>query len=274
MLLTLVQQVRAPVRRPSQASLAIDFENLASSCNFAEGIPLTDEYSASGVSFSGPGFGALNGGVPLDVCALSSGAFPPLGNASVAGSGFLGFSTIHTFNGRTGKPIAPETVRFDVRTTNFVISLAGIDGHSVTVDMWSGPLNSFNDGGVLLHSVNLVMTHQLQSFDLVDENDLFIDCVRRLEIASPAKMFLLDNLRFDISSTDDAVCVDDPAIAERAAADASSSTLAGTSTGASSRRRRADIWITTLATFGSICSLWIMREWTLSRGKVFIRPRA
>lgn len=211
----------AAVRRPSLGSFKLDFEDLASGrCQYEEAVPIAMEYAALNVKFEGPGFGGLNGGVALDACALSSGKFPPLGNDSFAGKGFLGFSALHVFHGRPGKAIAPETLRFDVRMTNIVISFAGIGGHSVAVRLWSGPQNSFNDGGVLLQSFTLQMTAELQSFELVDENDLFVDCVRRIEIDSPAKMFVIDDLQYEVSATGDDVCVDDPAIAEQAAEDA------------------------------------------------------
>ena len=123
------------------------------------------------------------------------------------------------FNAAAGKPIAPETVRFAVRMTNVVASFAGIDGHDVTVTLWSGPSTSYNDAGSLLRTITLPMTSSLQALNLVDENDIFVDCVRRIEISSAAKMFVLDDLRYDLSAADDSVCADDPAIAKAAAAE-------------------------------------------------------
>lgn len=219
----------AAVRRPSSGAFLLDFEDLtAGTCQFSQGIPISDEYASSSVGFVGPGFGGMNGGVPMDGCALSAGGFPPLGNDSFAGSGFLGFSTVHTFTGgRTGKAIAPETVRFDSRMTNIVASFAGIDNHNVHIELWSGPGNSYNDGGVLLQSFELPMLGRLQAYNLVDENDIFVDCVRRMEISSPAKMFVLDNLEYALSAAGDEICVNDPAIAEAAAEAALQAALDG-----------------------------------------------
>jgi len=173
----------AAVRRPSSQPHAIAFEGVSTHCDFADGVPLSSEYEALHlVKFEGPGFGALNGGVPMHACTLWHGAFPPLGNDSFAGSGFLGFSTLHAFHERTGKPISPETIRFDVRMTNLVASFAAVDGHAVTVELWSGAGLSFNDNGVLLKTFLLPTSAEMQSFNLVDENDIFVDCVRRMEV--------------------------------------------------------------------------------------------
>ena len=157
-LLALLDFAVAVVKRPSQLTHHLDFEGLSTTCDFsAAPAILKDEYTTRLVTFSGPGFGGLNGGVAMDRCALSSGNFPPLNNASVAGTGFLGFSTLHAFVGRTGKPISPETVRFDVRMTNILASFSGLDGHSVTIELWSGPGDSFDDEGELLQANALSM---------------------------------------------------------------------------------------------------------------------
>lgn len=210
-LLALLDFAVAVVKRPSQLTHHLDFEGLSTTCDFsAAPAILKDEYTTRLVTFSGPGFGGLNGGVAMDRCALSSGNFPPLNNASVAGTGFLGFSTLHAFVGRTGKPISPETVRFDVRMTNILASFSGLDGHSVTIELWSGPGDSFDDEGELLQTYTLPMTATLQSFKLVDEADIFVDCVRRMTFTSPSKIFILDDLRYDVSSADDGLCGAEP----------------------------------------------------------------
>ena len=168
----------AQVRRPSLGSHNVNFEGLADGsaegttriCDLSEGRPLSNEYAAKLAAFSGPGFGALNGGVPAHACSLWDGLIPPLGNHSFDGLGFLAFSTIAVFYGRTGKPIAPETIRFDVRVTNMRIAFAGIDNHDAVVELWSGAYTSYNDRGVLLRTYRLRMTENLQTFDLTDDN--------------------------------------------------------------------------------------------------------
>lgn len=204
----------ASVRRPSQPpDLIVDFEGKPQVCNFAEGNVLFDDYAASLVRFSGPGFGALNGGVIMGACALGSLAFPPLSNSSFDGSNFLGFSTLHILAGQA-KPLSPETIKFDVRMTNIVLALAGIDDKTATVELYSGPGDSFDDAGVLLHTFTLQMSAVLQRFELVDENELFVDCVRRMVIYSPAKLFVLDDLQYSVSQASDGVCKDSPSQAE------------------------------------------------------------
>ena len=92
----------AQVRRPSLGSHNVNFEGLADGsaegttriCDLSEGRPLSNEYAAKLAAFSGPGFGALNGGVPAHACSLWDGLIPPLGNHSFDGLGFLAFSTM------------------------------------------------------------------------------------------------------------------------------------------------------------------------------------
>ena len=202
---------RAPVQRPSRVSHELGFETLTTNCDFAASDKvLQDEYATRGVFFSGPGFGALNGGVAMNKCAFSSGRFPPLSNRSVSGEGFLGFSTLHVFNDRTGKPIAPETVRFDVRVTNIALGVSGLDGHTLTVELWTGPSQTFDDAGELLQSYTIPLTEELVVHQLADENDIFVDCVRRVEISSRAKMFVIDDFRFDVSAANDGICGIEP----------------------------------------------------------------
>ena len=203
----------ASVRRPSTPpELLIDFEGVAPICEISEAVVVFDEYAASLARFSGPGFGKLNGGAVLGACAFSSGAFPPLGNHSFDGSGMLGFSTLHLLTGNA-KAISPETIRFDVRVTNILLHFAGIDEKEVTVELHSGPGDSYDDAGVLLRTFTLQMSSTLQRFELIDEKELFVDCVRRLVFYSPAKIFLLDNLHYSVSAASDGVCSDSPSTA-------------------------------------------------------------
>jgi hypothetical protein len=209
------------VRRPAILTHSIGFEGLTTNCDFAAAkAPIYDEYAERDVSFSGPGFGipiAPNGGVAMDGCALWDGAFPPLGNGSFDGRGFLGFSAAHSFHERTGKPIAPETLRFDARMTNIKASFAGLDGHPVNIEVWSGPGSSYNDGGELLETFSIPMSTTLSEVELADKNGIYVDCIRRLVISSPSKIFVLDNLQYDVTSADDAICGPEPGRPEPAA---------------------------------------------------------
>ena len=99
----------ASVRRPSQQQLSIDFEGPPTQvCDFALGSVVTDQYAANLAQFAGPGYGSLNGGVVMGACALSGGAFPPLGNASFGGGSYMGFSTLHVLSTGEGQPIQIE----------------------------------------------------------------------------------------------------------------------------------------------------------------------
>ncbi len=107
LLLLLSSPAAGVVFRPSVGDRnLIDFETLTGSCTFPDGVVVREEYTALSVRFSGPGFGSLNGGVAAGRCVLASGLYPPLGNHSLDGNVFLGFSALHRLAGRTGKPIA------------------------------------------------------------------------------------------------------------------------------------------------------------------------
>ena len=87
----------------------------------------------------------------------------------------------------------------------------------------------------MLQRFTLQMSATLQRFELVDENDLFIDCVRRLEFFSTAKIFIMDNLRYAVSAASDGVCPDSPS--------ATASSAATASTAATSAATRNTVWV-------------------------------
>ena len=129
----------ASLKRPSSSKFNIDFEpedDEQLPCGFAEGTVVKEQYASKMALFSGPGYGGLNGGVQTGGCTVGTGELPPLSNESFSGLGLLGFSTLHTLSdGRTGKPVSPETVRFDVRMTNIRIALAALDGNAITIQL-------------------------------------------------------------------------------------------------------------------------------------------
>lgn len=202
------------VRRPESQSHSITFEydeviGLPSSaaCDFDAGFLVTDEYQASRrVRFSGPGFGAFNGGVLIDGCTFDADDYPPLANASLIGSRTLGFSTLHLLDGTNGKPVAPESLRFDTAVTNLRLGLAGIDDKPVTVELYDGVFDSFEDQGTLLRRLVFPLTPEMRIYELVNDNQIFVDCVRRVVISSPAKLFLLDEISYGESTATDATC--------------------------------------------------------------------
>ena len=126
----------ASLKRPSSSKFTIGFEGDALPCDISQGDVVKEQYASKMVFFSGPGFGGLNGGVRTGGCAVGRGDLPPLSNASFNGLGLLGFSTLHMLSGgRTGKPVSPEMVRFDVRMTNIRIGIAALDGNEITVEL-------------------------------------------------------------------------------------------------------------------------------------------
>ena len=133
---------------------AISFDQPNLPCDFALGDVVQEQYADKMVHFSGPGFGGLNGGVEIGGCTLGKGELPPLSNSSFAGQGFLGFSTLHMLSGgRTGKPVSPETLRFDVRMTNIRLSLAGLDGNAVTIELCAASMQRLCRRRLCLHLV-------------------------------------------------------------------------------------------------------------------------
>ena len=126
----------ASLKRPSSSKFTIGFEGDGLPCDISQGDVVKEQYASKMVFFSGPGFGGLNGGVRTGGCAVGRGDLPPLSNASFNGLGLLGFSTLHMLSGgRTGKPVSPQTVRFDVRMTNIRIGIAALDGNEITVEL-------------------------------------------------------------------------------------------------------------------------------------------
>ena len=239
------------VTRPTVgAEQTISFEGITESCDFALGAPVSNEYAVKSIHFAGPGFGALNGGVPLHKCALWSNDFPPLGNHSVHDMGFLGFSTLHSFQSTTGKPISPETIRFEVRVTNIKLWLAGIDGHAATIELWSGPDLSFDDQGELLQTFSFTMSDTLTQVKLVDAANLYIDCVKRIEIYSAAKVFVMDDLQYGFTAADDSLCGAEPGKTAPSAPPGSDS--------AASARSSSSTSAATLWAFAAAASSWLL----------------
>ena len=114
----------------------------------------------------------------------------------------MGFSTLHTLSGRVGKPVGPETIRFDAYMTNVAVGFAGLDGHPVEIEVYSGAADSYDDLGELLLKESVPLSDGLVRHELVDSQNIFVDCVRRLVISSTAKIFLLDDLEYGPSATD------------------------------------------------------------------------
>ena len=50
----------------------------------------------------------------------------------------------------------------------------------------------------------------LATFELIDERDVFVDCVRRVRFYSPAKIFIMDNFAYEVTLAGDDHCGVDP----------------------------------------------------------------
>tara|TARA_B110001452_G_scaffold99648_1_gene82618 strand:- start:980 stop:1876 length:897 start_codon:yes stop_codon:yes gene_type:complete len=228
----------ASLKRPASSEFTIDFDDVTLfteglPCDFALGNVVRDQYASMMARFSGPGFGGLNGGVAIGGCTLGTGELPPLSNSSFHGVGMLGFSTLHTLSGgRTGKPVSPETVRFDVRMTNIRIGISGLDGHAVTIELYTGAFESYDDPGELIRSYAIPVTESLAVHELIDERDVFVDCVRRVRFYSTAKIFVVDDFSYEVTLSDDDYCGLDPSRNDTTTEDISEESLEATSAAA------------------------------------------
>ncbi len=93
---------------------SIDFER-SSPCSFLLTQPLTSEYSALGVTFSGPSAGS--GGATVNQCGF-------FGVSGHSGTDFLAFSTDADFNGG-GHPLTPENIAFAAPVANVALFVGG-----------------------------------------------------------------------------------------------------------------------------------------------------
>ena len=55
-------------------------------------------------------------------------------------------------------------------------------------------------------SFAFTLTPELRTVHLVDVNDVFVDCVRRMWVSTKAKLFVIDDLSYSISTATDDVC--------------------------------------------------------------------
>lgn len=133
----------------------IDFDDSTAPCLFIETTALREQYSASGVHFTGPG--QNDGGAILNMC----GGFNV--NAR-SGENFLAFNRDSKMLGG-GIPADPETIEFDVLVTYVSIYAAGgftedtfkmdaydilgtlVDSDTVTTQGWAG-LTVSSPGGI------------------------------------------------------------------------------------------------------------------------------
>ena len=75
---------------------------------------------------------------------------------------------------------------------------------------YSGAFDSYDDEGELLHTFAFPVSDTLATFELIDERDVFVDCVRRVRFYSPAKIFIMDNFAYEVTLAGDDHCGVDP----------------------------------------------------------------
>ena len=104
------------------APATINFDDVTAPCSFSETVPLTNQYSAQGVTFSGPGAGL--GGALINEC----GSFGVSGQSS---PNFLGFNT-------NGYGTGPETITFSTPTDGVSILAGSRYSGEVTLTAYDG----------------------------------------------------------------------------------------------------------------------------------------
>jgi len=100
--------------------------------------------------------------------------------------------------------------------------------------------------------------------------DLYVDCVRRMEVSSAAKVFVLDDLLYETSAADDGICGPTPGTQADAGPPSAprlgggSSDLASESSSSSSAAARAPV-VAAVATGTTAALLLLQARWKSDR---------
>ena len=100
-------------------------------------------------------------------------------------------------------------------------------------------------------------------YELVNENNVFIDCVRRMRISTQAKIFVVDDLSYEVSLADDAYCGIDPRSNGTSTADDAAEGDETTSGATWSHLQQTPMWATAVA---CMCSAGLLRQRTAGQG--------
>lgn len=161
------------------SATTINFDVTNAPCCFSYTSPLTNYYSASGVTFSG--IGGLGGSI-LD----QSGGF---GFNALSGTDFLAFNT----GAGTGNQ---ERISFSDIQTSVSIFIASLSNQTAT-------LSAYNRGGHLIDSVSLSPSSSWQQLSVSGQA---IGSV----VIQGSNVFALDNLSFSAQGTTGAASVPEP----------------------------------------------------------------
>ena len=96
--------------------------------------------------------------------------------------------------------------------------------------------------------------------ELINENNVFIDCVRRMYITSKAKIFVVDDLSYETSDADDFYCGADPSSNRTGTTDGTADGQELATSGATwSHLQQAPMWATAAA---CLCCAGLLRQRT------------
>jgi hypothetical protein len=162
-----------------QAVTTINFDDGSQPCSFIQTVALRNEYQAMGVIFDGPG--GNDGGAILDQCGVFSvsGHSPP---------NFLAFNAGAALSDG-GTPTDPEEITFVGTVSSVQVNAGSNSGSGQTLTM-----EAFNTGGGSLGSDTITLSPALQSLSISASG------IARVVISSPASVFVLDDLTFDVES--------------------------------------------------------------------------
>jgi hypothetical protein len=148
---------------PPPGATFINFDDVNATCGFAEAVPLTTEYSAQGVTFSGSGFELL------DQCS------------SFGVSGYSQPNHVAWNNCCSGMS---ETLTFNPTVSNVsFLAGSGISGTTLSAE-------AFNSDGLSLGIVNIPLTNIMQTISLPYSG------IARVQI-NPIYAGIIDNLMFE-----------------------------------------------------------------------------
>jgi hypothetical protein len=163
----------------------VNFDDIAASCLSSESTALTDQYSSSWITFSGPG--GNDGGAILDECSN----FGVSGHSS---PNFLGFNNGASLSDG-GVPQGPETITFDLLASHVQINAGSGYNLGETATM-----ECFNSLDNLVGSDSITITSALQTLS-VDGCD-----ITRCVISYTGTTLVLDDLAFEACHEYDLDC--------------------------------------------------------------------
>ncbi len=164
-----------PVEIP--APVMINFDDVAAPSFFLDATPLTTEYAAQGVTFTGPG--SRDGGAILSETA---GGFTADPNSRPNVLAFSSVALLHS----GGRARGPETLNFSPAVTSITLSAA----LASAFDAGALALDAYDTQGVRLDTQTVTLSTRWHRVTIA------VPGVTRLVLTATARSFMLDDLAF------------------------------------------------------------------------------